>query len=392
MIRRIPERSQKHIMPAVFLSFFLMSFHAYLILYINSTFLEKYISPEHIGYLFSIGAFITLLILFSAPQIIRKFGAFKLTIALFLIEFIAVGFIGFVTITPAIIILFVTYRGVVGTLMYILDLYLESASKKEENTGKIRGLYFTLSNATLIVSPAIAGLIANETNFERVYILSSLFIIPVLFIITRNLRGEAKNIEAPRNMLQAVPVALKDRNLRNILVARTLLQFFYVIMVVYVPVYLLDSLGFSWKQIGFMLTFMLLPFALFQFPAGYLADKKFGEKELLILGFIFVATFTLIFALIGKPIFVLLAIILFMTRVGASVVEIMTESYFFKHVDEDNGGLISMFRATSPFAYLVSPLLGSLALSFLGFEAMFGILGLLMYTGIFFALRIKDTK
>jgi len=350
------------------------------------------VSARQVGLLFSAGALLTILILFSAPTLLRRFGALTLTVILLTLEFTLVGLLAFTNITPLVLLFFVLYRGVVASLIFVFDLFLESASPKESDTGKIRGLYWALSNTALIISPTIAGLLAGDGNFQRVYIFSSLFVIPVIIIVIHNLRGEAKNIRAPKGMLQAIPVFLKHRDLRNILCARFLLRLFYAWMVIYIPVYLSQVLGFNWKEIGFMLTFMLLPFALFQFPAGYLADKKLGEKELLVLGFILIATFTLIFALIGQPIFILLAIILFMTRVGASLIEIMTESYFFKHVNEDDGNVISIFRATSPFAYVIGPLLGALALSFVSFEAMFGILGFVMYLGIFFALQIRDTK
>ena len=392
MIQRLLEKRHANTLPSIFASFVFFSFHAYFILYINSTFIEQFVSAEKVGLLFSVGALLTIIILFSAPFLIQKIGAYYLTIALLLIEFFSVGFLAFSEITTVTLVLFVIYRGVVSSLIYIFDLYLESASAKEEHTGRIRGLYLALSNTALIISPSIAGLILGEDAFGKVYIASSLFIIPVLLLVIRNLKSEADNIEAPQGVLYAIPVFLKDRNLRSILFARLLLQIFYVWMVVYVPVYLFQVLNFSWKEIGFMLTIMLLPFALLQFPAGYLADKKLGEKELLIFGFIFMATATLVFSLIGAPIFFLLAIILFMTRVGASVVEIMTESYFFKHVDEDDSNLISIFRATSPFSYLIGPLLGSLALSFMSFETMFGILGLVMFAGIIFSLGIKDTR
>lgn len=393
MIHRLIHKRHISAMPSVFLSFLLLSFHAYLIQYINSTFLEQFVSATQVGYFFSAGALITIATLFAAPRLIRTFGAMRVTLTLLTIEFIAVGFLAFAEIPFIILLLFVIYRGVISSLAYIFDLYLESVSSKQEhNTGKIRGLYLTLSNTALIISPSIAGLIAGENNFEQVYIASSLFIIPVILLVMRNLQREAHDIKAPRGILEAIGIFWRSQSLRNILVIRFLLQLFYVFMVIYTPVYLYDVLGFNWKEIGFMLTFMLLPFALFQFPAGYLADKKLGEKELLVLGFIVMATFTYIFSLIGQPFFILLAVILFMSRIGASIIEVMTESYFFKQVDEDNGNLISLFRSTAPLAYVVGPFLGSLALAFVSFEAMFAMLGLTLFVGVFFAMRITDTK
>ena len=116
---------------------------------------------------------------------------------------------------------------------------------------------------------------------------------------------------------------------------------------------------------------MLLPFIIFEIPVGKIADIHFGEKELLSAGFIITAIFTIIISFISIKSFILWAIILFATRVGASLIEITTESYFFKHVKGDDADIISFFRINSPLAYIAGPIAAIISLQFLPFQYIF---------------------
>ncbi len=384
-------RPRASTLPAIFSSFVLFSSSAALITYINSSFIEQFVSARNVGLLFSAGACVSLGILFSAPWILKKISAYALSIILLALELLSLLVLTFGASPAIILIFFVVYRGVVSSLMYVFDLFLEEGSKTESQTGRIRGLYLGLSNITFIIAPTITGFLLGADNFSRVYLISSLFIIPILLLVTYKLRPVSKNITAPKNFWGAFSYIKNHKDLRHIITARFLLQFFYAWMVIYTPVYLIQHLGFSWQEIGIIFTIMLLPFAIFQIPAGYLADKKYGEKEILVIGFTIMGMSTFAISQIATQSFILLAGILFMTRVGASLVEIMTESYFFKHVNEDDSDLISVFRATSPLSYLIGPLLGSLALFFVPFPAIFAILGICMFWGIHCALSIQDT-
>ena len=115
--------------PAVFLAYLFFSLHAYLILYLNSSFLEQFVDAKHVGLFFSAGAAITLFLLISGPWCIKRFGALTIFIGFLLVEFLSVALIAFVDITPVILLLFVSYRAVTAMLIFMFDLFLESVSK-----------------------------------------------------------------------------------------------------------------------------------------------------------------------------------------------------------------------------------------------------------------------
>lgn len=151
-------------------------------------------------------------------------------------------------------------------------------------------------------------------------------------------------------------------------------------------------MGFVWTEIGIMTAIMLLPFVFIEYPAGRIADKVLGEKELLIVGFIIIATFTGFISFLNVPNFFIWAALLFTIRIGASLIEIMTEIYFFKHINGNDTNTISFFRIVRPTAYIIGPAVASIALIFVDYRFIFLILGILLISGVFFSLRIQDTK
>ena len=114
-------------------------------------------------------------------------------------------------------------------------------------------------------------------------------------------------------------------------------------MVVFTPIYMNKVLGLTWDKVGIISALILLPFVIFQYPAGKIADKYWGEKELLFLGILIMGISTIglffthsIWAFVG---------LLFCTRIGASIIEIMREVYLYKNL---NAGNIDCLLYTSP--------------------------------------------
>jgi len=85
-------------------------------------------------------------------------------------------------------------------------------------------------------------------------------------------------------------------------------------------------------------------------------------------------------------------LLMFINRFGASLVEVTTESYFFKHTKGTDADVISFFRLSRPLALLVGSLLGSITLLYLPFNLIFVVLGFFMAVAIFFVIPLEDTK
>ncbi|MEK7552237.1 MAG: MFS transporter [Patescibacteria group bacterium] len=396
-----PKRSSKSLL-FVYLANLFLSFHLYLILYINSSFLEKFFSSTALSWVYIVGSILNLILLLAAPRLIKKIGIYSLTILFIVLEGLAIFGLSLAQ-TPALIAcLSVLHLAVIAMIFFGLDIFLEEYSPLDETkTGSIRGTFLTISNVTLVIAPMIAGFILVNGDFSKIYLTSFLFLIPLLLTLIIGLRNNADKIPAPlqnkisfKNSIQNI---LHNKNLHGIFMVQFILQFFYAWMVIYVPIHLHQNLGFSWPNIGLIFTIMLLPFVLFELPIGKLEDKKLGEKEVMILGFIITALSVAFIPFLKEASLIIWAILLFITRTGASFIEISAESYFFKHVNSTNADTISLFRMTRPLSFIIAPAIAASTLFLLnylklGYGLSFIILSIIVFYGIRYSLMITNTK
>ena len=378
----------------VYLFGFFFAFHTALPTYINSSFLNVFISEKLLGIVYTIASILTILIFISAPYILRKFGNFKVSLFLIILEIFAlVGLI--LGQSPVWLIFFFIISSVTVSFIYfVLDIFIESFSNNNA-TGKIRGAYLTLVNLAWIFSPFISGLILKNNNYWRIYFAALIFLIPILLIVILGLRNFKDSEYKAVSVFFTVKEIWANKNIKNILGANFLLQFFYSWMTIYTPLYLHKNMGYSWSDIGIIFSIMLIPFVLIQFPLGKVADEKIGEKEILITGFIFMAlsSASLFFLPVGSSIW-LWAVLLFITRIGAASVEVMCSTYFFRKVNDLNANVISFFSISRVLAYILGSFSITIALSFVGGEGgrLFLILAFIMLAGLGFSSGLQDTR
>jgi MFS family permease len=195
-------------------------------------------------------------------------------------------------------------------------------------------------------------------------------------------------------MIEAWMCLLKDKDLRAVTLAHGTLQFFYHLAPLYIPLYLHHVLHLPWQSLGWIFAIMLVPFVLVEYPAGWIADKKWGDQELLIGGFVLMgAGFAALAFVTADTMILVIVIILIFNRIGAALVEAMSEGHFFRRVSASDAATVSLFRMTRPVAALVAPILGSLLLSAAGYPTLFVVTGVLLAVcGTASALAIKDIK
>ncbi|MDO8564452.1 MAG: MFS transporter [bacterium] len=375
----------------VYVVFFFFSLHIALPTYINSTFLQTFVSEKYIGLIFTASSLLAIVALIIVPKLLRLVGDYFAT-ALFLVLEIA-AFIGIAALKnpAAIIALFLISQALITLISFDLDLVVERYSKHSQ-TGSIRGLYLTSANVAWVGAPALAGFLLAGGAYWRVYVVSSLVLIPTLLLFTGALNRFKDPLYRTIHFKHAAGLVWRSKNLRSIFLSSALLSVFFMIMVIYTPLYLHEHLGFAWGRLGIMFSFMLLPFLLLEAPLGRIADKMLGEKELLTAGFIIMALTTTAITFVGNASFVVFGLLLFGTRVGATCVEIMTETYFFKKVGSEDAQIISLQRTLRPLMGILGPLVATALLYFIPLRMLFLALGILMLFGVPLALGIKDTR
>ena len=369
---------------------FLFALNQALPAYINSTFLTGFATEKAVGMIYAVASVITVVLFFLLPHLLRQFGNYRLAFWLFVLDGIAMlGLASARSFWPA-IGFFICVFIATFLLAFTLDIFLESNSR-DSKTGSIRGIYMTVINSAWVFSPLLVGFILSDSDYWKIYLAGAILILPALFL----LRAGFRKFNDPTYKNIAIRATLKniwrERDLFRIFSVSFLLGFFYTWMIIYTPIYLHDHIGFSWQTIGLIFTIMLLPFVLTETPLGKLADKKWGEKEILSWGLVIMALSTVVLTFINSTSVVFWAILLFITRVGASAVEIMSETYFFKKVQSSQADIISLYRATRPAAYVVGPSIASVLFIFVDFKMIFLALGIIMFSGLWFSLRLKDT-
>lgn len=375
----------------VYLATLFLSFHYFVTIYVGSSLLAPYDSGMVIELLYVAGASLTILALAFFGPLLRKFGNATLLLALALLEFGAVLVLAYAESATFIFPAFLLFQAIPPLILFSLDIFLENIPHKEEDTGKLRGMALTVMNSALVLSPLLIGVTAFDGNFSNTFLLANIFLLPVILLAHFPLRTFPEPAYKRESFSKAFTTLERNGGARSVTVANLLLQIFYAWMVVYTPLHLL-ALGFSWQEISWTFSVMLLPFLLFELPVGRLADKYFGEKEFMVAGFAILAASTALLSFIGDAPILIWAGILFVTRLGASFVEITTESYFFKQVDGKDAELIGLFRMTRPFSFIAGPILGLLILSLVPLSSAFLVFGLILSFGVFFSLSLVDTK
>jgi len=381
-----------HVIYTIAIIGFIFTLHAAIPVYSNSSFLSLFLDERTVGLIYMIASAISILGFLIVPAFIRRFGNYAMAVALICLQ-IAL-FYGLIMSTSPFLIatFFILQLASVSLISLNLDIFLEVYTSKA-TVGAVRGLYAASLNSSWVIAPLIGTLLINGTeNYINTYIAALAMLFPLLYLVFRNFPRFKDPTYTHYSPWQLFKHISANKNWVKLFFANIILQVFYAWMVVYSPIYLHKTIGLSWGEIGVVFTVMLLPFALIQYPLGKLADKKYGEKEFMAIGFVIMGLATIVLSFITEANVVIWAIALLFTRIGAAMAEIMLETYFFKTVKANDSAVLGSFRITRPFAYFIAPLITVLGLMVTTHQYLFAILGAFVLIALLPALTIKDTK
>ncbi|MCA9364262.1 MFS transporter [Candidatus Kaiserbacteria bacterium] len=380
---------------ALYTAFVLCGFHWAMVAYINSSVLEQYVSNTTIGLLYSLSALLTIGSFLYISKILSRVGNFRITLLLGSIELLLLAGLASSTGLFLVLSLFVLHQCVVPLILFNLDIYMEEMIGGEEaTTGTRRGLLLGLTSVAGALGPLVSGYLVDAAggSFTLAYSGSAVVMMLFLFVLFRYFAHTGGTTLSEIAYLRSVCVFWGRKNLRNVFGAHALLQLFFVWTVIYIPLYLTTQTAFTWEEIGLVLFVGLLAYVIFEYPIGFIADRWWGEKEMMLIGFVVLSVSVAGSAFLEGASLGAWMAIAFATRVGASLVETTTESYFFKQTGSADAQLISFFRITRPLSYLIGALLGSAALVYMSLNTLFLALGIVLFLGVAFAIQIKDTK
>lgn len=370
---------------------FVFTLHSALPVYINSTFLSQFTTEAIVGAIYFISSFISIAGLALINPLLRKFGNYQVSTWLLVMQIACLAGLIVSQNIYFIVPFFLIHIALNHLVGFTIDIFLESNSDNT-HTGGIRGLFLTAVNIAWILSPLLASSLIGTDDYWKLYAAGIGLALPLFYLLRKNFK-KFKDPQYPAtSFFSTLRRVWHNENYYYILATNIVLNTFYSWMVIYTPIYLHQHIGFDWDIIGIIFTIMLLPFALFQYPLGKLADNKYGEKEILAIGFIIMGVSTIALSFIEGANVWFWAALLFLTRVGASVAEIMIETYFFKQIHTKDSNILSMFRITRPIAYFISPVITVAGLIFFDLKYIFALLGCVVLAGLYYIFNLKDTN
>ncbi len=351
MQKHLEHLNQKKIWIVNFVSF-LLGFSDAVLIYVISSYFKLAFGTENVSifYFFSYG--ILFLCLLNLHWLARKIGNVNVFFITLFFKIIAVAFL--IGLNPgAISILFlILYMIFVGVGWVSLDAVLENFSCDRES-GRIRGKHLMIMNAGFLFGPFLSAYLLSHCGFSGIFVFLVIFNIFIFVYSLVKLRKVNSVFRKKISALELIKKVINHKKVLAICYISFTLEFFYALMIIYTPLYLLD-IGMSWEQIGKIFTIMLLPFVFLQYPMGVLADRKNGEKQWLAISLLLMAFFTISFCFIQSANMLIWACILFGTRVGAAMLEVLRDSYFYKQIDGSDIDLIDFFRTAMPIGYILA--------------------------------------
>jgi predicted MFS family arabinose efflux permease len=375
----------------ILLASFFFSIQLALVAYINSSMLGSFLTPKGTSIVYTLSAALSLILVSRVAKLVARYGAVKYMATVLGVSAALLLLLGVTSSHIVAVLFFIPYFALSSLVFYGFDLFLEHFSHPN-TTGKTRGTYLALTNVAWVGMPAFVGFLESRYGFGIVYIFAAFAVVSALIVILLGERQYQDPKYVPLSLRRMMRVLRTKKDVRGSIIINLLLQLFYVWMVIYSPLYLTRTLGFSWASVGAAFSIMLIPFMLFQYPAGRIADRFSNEREMIAGGLLIMGIATMIFSLSSGTSIVAIALILFLTRVGASIVEVSNDSYFFKHVDDTDNGTIAVYRNMYPLAYLIGPVLAVILLGWSMYAVLFFILGIIMLGGAVFALTLHDVK
>lgn len=391
MFKLFTKKKSKISLVILYIMAFFLALASALPAYIQSSYIESFVGLSAVNWFFIAANVVSIIMTLFFPRLIKKIGNYFTT------GFIAVLFISALiglgtSHNPYLIFLFFIIMQVTANLILInMDIFVENFSK-DSSTGQTRTIYFTIINLAWMLSPNLSAWLINLSGYYGVFLFSACLLIP--FLLIQLIAGSKINGHfdyKKTSIRKTIKEMYKNRDLRSIFWLSMLLNVFYNTAVVFIPIYLNRVIGFSWTELGIVFSIMLVPFLLVEIPAGIISDKYLGEKEMFCVGY-FLIIITLLLSTSTSCNLWFWAILLFIGRIGAALVEAMRESYFFKKVNAKEIDKINVFRTAIPFGYLIGSVLSLITLAFLPIPYIFIFTALFMCSALYFLIKIKDTK
>lgn len=385
------ERYSKKKTSSISLLSFLLGFIDAFVIYTLSSYFADIVGEQLVGVVYFIVFGIHLGLLFSLDSFVRQIGRVRYLVFCLGLSLLAIGILPSVSAGIAGLFFGILYLAFSNTVWVALDILLENYSE-DKLSGRIRGFHLMVMNIGFLLAPYLSTQILSRFGHPAIFIIVFVGYVVALLLAVLLFRSDYQVVHHPEmRFLQTLREVMQRSSLRHIFAVSFALEFFYSIMIIYMALHL-QNIGFSWEEIGLIFTIMLLPFVFLQYPIGVLADRRFGEKEMLALSFLLTITATIgVISYSGKMLFAW-AGILFVSRVGVAAIEVLRDSYFYKQIDGNDTQIIAFFRMARPTANMLGAVISVGLLAFFDLRSVFCAVAVVLFFALFHIFKLKDTE
>src|SRR3989338_5605168 len=169
--------------------------------------------------------------------VLRRLGNYRTFLILLSLEILTLIGIAFAQSALSLISAFALNFVSIALLSFSMDVFVETYST-DIATGKTRGVFMTYLNTAWIIAALITSVILTNSDYWKIYGAAALIFIPILFLFLLNFRDFKDRPYRATSYRKDLVSALRNGNVRSILIVTFLLQFFYAWMTIYMPLYL----------------------------------------------------------------------------------------------------------------------------------------------------------
>jgi MFS family permease len=123
-----------------------------------------------------------------------------------------------------------------------------------------------------------------------------------------------------------------------------------------------------------------------------LADKRFGEKEFIVISLFIMALATAAIFFIDSRNILIWSGVLLITRIGAAMLEVLRDSYFYKRIDGRDVDVINFFRTAQSFGYIFAAIGSTIILLVLPMKFIFLFIVVMVISALIPAFCLVDNK
>lgn len=255
-----------------------------------------------------------------------------------------------------------------------LRAYVMDISPKDK-TSEYFGVQTTGMQIGFALAPIIAGILLSQSLMMGITTISLLYILLCLVVIIVLHFGSKETVRDDGSVLSGMQsVVQKDKIfMKGILEYTTLKSVGLMIFLLTLMFIITDGLiwaieplyykqGIDTKTVGIILSMFVVPFILFQIPAGFVADK-IGKIKVLLFGLLLAGVFLIFFGLTRDVNIMILTA--FISTLGLALAIPATDGLLTDvSSGKERGGITGVWDTAEDLGYIIGPLAGGIIAEF----------------------------